>query len=149
MSRKPEEKMLPAIRYDAEILGSVALRALPAPATKIMHVFETQVVNGHFNSKLRVPHSLILEWMNSTNKGAISLPVRQLHAFGFIRPGPGPGLVRLTYFPVGITPPTNEWREIMTFEQAEMILEGLKTKRRPQTDEYQSRIHTGEWPKRR
>jgi hypothetical protein len=149
MIRKPEEKLLPAIRYDAEILGSIALRALPAPATKIMHVFELQVVTGNFNGKLRVPHSLILEWMNSTNKGAISSPVRQLHAFGFIRPGPRPGLVRLTYFPVGTTPATNEWREILSFEQAEEILEELKKRSRPQTDEYQSRIETGEWPKRR
>ena len=148
MTSKPEEKKL-AIRYDAEILNSVALRALPAAATKIMHAFEAELMNGGYNGKLRVPQSLILEWMNSACKGAVSLPVRQLHAFGFIRPGPGRGLVRLTYFPVGITPATNEWKKITTFEQAEYLLEELKGKPRPQTDEYKFRIETGEWPKRR
>jgi len=135
------------VLYTKTMLGSVALRALPAPATKILHVFDYELMEGAFNGKLRVPHSLILEWMNSADKAAVSLPVRQLHALGFIRPGAGPRLVRLTYFPAGLTPPTNEWMEIRTFEQAYELLG--KKPRRPQSNEYKDRILTGEWPKRR
>jgi len=140
----------PFVPYTLEMLESVALRALPAPATKILHVFERELVAGGYNGKLRVPQSLILEWMNAGNKAAVSLPVRQLHRLGFIRPGAGPRLVRLTFFATGNTPPTNEWRQVETFEQAdELLVDRSDNKSRPQSDEYKSRLGTGDWPKRR
>jgi len=136
------------IEYGKEMLNSAALRSISPLATKYMHVFEAELVNGAFNSKVRVPQSLILEWTRSKRKGDVSAPIMELHAFGFIRPGAGPRLVRVTYFPVGNTPPTNEWR-LVTFEQADEIIEALKKRSRGQTEEYQARIQTGDWPKRR
>src|SRR5215813_14914006 len=134
----------PFVPYTLEMLQSVALRGLPAPATKILHVFEAELAAGGFNGKLRVPQSLVLEWQNSGNKAAVSLPVRQLHRFGFIRPGAGPRLVRLTYYPIGNTPPTNEWRQVKTFEQVrELLVDRLDNKSRPQSDEFTARIQTG------
>jgi hypothetical protein len=138
------------IRYGPEILNSAALRVLPGPATKFLHAFEAELVNGAYNGKLHVPQRVIMEWARIKRKGDISLPVLQCHRLGFIR-ATAPGLVRLTYFPVGSTPPTNEWRLIKTIEEAEAILATLKggNTSRPQTDEFKHRIETGEWPKRR
>jgi hypothetical protein len=147
-NKKPKEL---AIRYTPAMLQSAALRVLPPLATKVLHAFEAQLVcesaNGErsVNGELRVPQSLVLEWMCAGHKGSLPLAIRQCIGLGFLRNNGR--LWRLTYFPVWEAPPTNEWNQIRTIGEAEAII-GRKPRRQP-TGEYRNNIADGTWPKKR
>jgi hypothetical protein len=146
--KKPKEL---AIRYTPAMLQSAALRVLPPLGHKVLHAFECRLVCGgpdgkpSVNGELRVPQSLVLEWMCSGDNGSLPLAIKQCMDLGFIRRD-GRNW-RLTYFPVWEKAPTNEWSGIRTIEEAEAIIG--KKKRRPQTGKYRSNLNDMTWPKRK
>jgi hypothetical protein len=44
-----------------------------------------------------------------------------------------PSKYRLTYLPSGGQPPTDEWREITSIDEAKSLLQGVKRRRKPST----------------
>jgi hypothetical protein len=130
------------VAYTKGILNSPALRALCPLATKALHAFEAELLNGQRNGELKVPRDKILEWMNYGSKRGIAGPLEQLYILGFMRPT-GRRTVRLTYVHRDV-PPTDEWKQFETLDQALLAI-GEKP-RQPQSSEFDTNLKDGTWP---
>jgi hypothetical protein len=134
----------PWIKHRRSMLESPAWRMLPHLARQVVDAIELELMRhaGKDNGQLVVPYSDLAKYSVSRNPRALVQAVRQAEALGFviILRGVGgigaarqPNQYRLTYL-LGQNggPPSDEWTEIRSEEDALARLADVK-KRRPQT----------------
>ena len=128
------------------MLESIAWRRLPLLARQVIDAIEIELLRhaGKQNGQLVVSYADFAKYCTAgTHKRLIAQAIRQAEALGFLiivrgTAGVGkdrlPNQYRLTYMP-GLNggPPSEEWTEIKTTEEAQSRLASVK-KPRPQTN---------------
>ena len=119
------------ISYPRSILESCALRVLSHTAIRVMHRIEIEHMahGGAENGKLIVTYDQFEEYGVSRN--SVGPAIRELVALGFLEitekgiasnENGRPNRFRLTYVNVkSREQPTNEWRRVMTIEEADRL----------------------------
>jgi hypothetical protein len=136
----------PWVKHRRSMLESPAWRMLPHLARQVVDAIELELMGhaGKDNVKLVVSYAEFAKYCTAgTHKRLIAQAIRQAEALGFLiivrgTAGVGknrlPNQYRLTYMPgLNDGPPSDEWSEIETIEDARSRLASVK-KPRPQTN---------------
>ena len=129
------------------MLESPAYRVLSQSAHRLIARIELELCyhGGQENGKLPVTNEDFCEY--GIHHGAIAPAIREAEALGFIKVterGRGgnaeyrkPNLFRLTFsFTHKSDPPTNDWKQIKTLEEAEAIARGAREAKDPRAVEF-------------
>jgi hypothetical protein len=136
-----------------EMLESPAYRVLSLSAHRVLARLEIELARhgGHDNGRLPVTFNDFVNY--GIDRGAVAAAIREVEALGFIRVSErgcagnaefrAPNKFLLTYPPSINVPPSNDWKQIKTIEEALEIARAARApirKRRPQ----KNRIPVGE-----
>jgi hypothetical protein len=152
-AKKPKAEQY--TKFPAEMIRSPALRNMPQRAMCVVWATldEHNKKGGKENGNLVVPYKTLKIWLGTSDKTAIALSIKQARALKLIAVIEGrfnkdgtrePTRFRVTWLPGHNNgPPTNDWREITTDEQAREILASLK-KRRPKSPRFKTAELSGQ-----
>lgn len=122
-----------------EMLRSPAYRVLSLSALRVLARLQIELAQhgGRDNGKLPCTYNQLEEY--GVHRHGIGAAIRELVALGFIeitekgRPSAGefrsPSRYRLTFRPTESSAPTDDWREITTFEEAIKLGKGARAER--------------------
>jgi len=143
MSRRQIDE--PFIMIRRSMLESPAYRVLSVMARRVLNAIEIEHLKhgGKENGKLIVPYKTLKTHCCAANHRVLAQAIRELEALGFIlvvrgHAGNGveraPNLFGLTYVPGhNGGPPSDDWKEFKTLEEAQARLVEAK-KKRPQSN---------------
>jgi hypothetical protein len=123
-----------------EVLESPAFRHLSPLAKQVLHAIELEHLRhgGKENGNLIVPYNTIRAYCRGASKRKIAQALRELEAFGFVTVQRGkvsgskrePNRYLLTHLPGhNGGPPSDDWSEIKTDDEAERVLGQLEQKK--------------------
>jgi hypothetical protein len=130
------------VAYRREMLESPAFRYMPPLARRVLHALEIEHMRhgGKENGNLVSTYDTIRKYCDGASKRLVAQALRQLEALGFLAIKRGkvsgnkrePSLYLLTYLPGHNSgPPSDDWSEIKTYDEAARVLGSLRQKKPP------------------
>jgi hypothetical protein len=121
---------------------SPAYRVLPLYARRVLDAIEIELEKhaGKDNGHLIVPYKTLRPYCCTANDRILAQAIRELETLGFVTvirghakgPERAPNMFGLTYAGHNGGPPTDDWKEITTLEEAHVRLAAAQ-KRRPRS----------------